>query len=275
VALRDRSYMQVAVLSGLLIMSRSLMTIAMPLWVATHTSVPRSVVAALLVGNTILSIVLQVPASKRADTAESARRTARRGGLLILPAGAMFAAATAVPVPAAILLLAVGVAGLAAAELFASVAAWSLSFELADSRVPGQYQGAFSLGLAVETVVGPLLATGVVLGLGASGWLLAGLLLGVVGIGLAATVRRVLAAQTGAAEPTVRLPMDVTLRLAYPEAATDLLSIPATTTRAPERPPAVDVPMLLPVYAVGRATPVRSSNRQFAFVRTSTQTAVH
>jgi MFS family permease len=71
VALRDRSYMSVAVLSGLLVTSRSLLTIAMPLWVATHTAVPRTVVAALLVGNTILDIVLQVPTSRRADTAES------------------------------------------------------------------------------------------------------------------------------------------------------------------------------------------------------------
>src|SRR5690348_4275646 len=86
VALRDGSYMSVAVLSGLLITARSLLTIALPLWVATHTAVPRTVVAALLIGNTVVSIVLQVPTSRRADTAESARRTARRGGLLILPA---------------------------------------------------------------------------------------------------------------------------------------------------------------------------------------------
>jgi MFS family permease len=205
--------------------------------------------------------VLQVPTSRRADTAESARRTARRGGLLILPACVLFAAAAAVPVPLAILLLVVGVAGLAAGELCASVAAWSLSFELADSRAPGQYQGAFALGLSVETVVGPLLATGVVLGLGASGWLLAGLLLAGFGVTLAGTVRRVLAASaTGEAEPTIRiagvaLGVDPTLRLAYPEAATDLLSLgPATpATPAPPRPRPVDVPMLLPVYAVGRA----------------------
>jgi MFS family permease len=255
--------MSVAVLCGLLITSRSLLTIALPLWVATHTAVPRTVVAALLVGNTILSIVLQVPTSRRADTAESARRTARRGGLLILPACALFAAAAAVPVPVAILLLGVGVAGLAAGELCASVAAWSLSFELADSRAPGQYQGAFALGLSVETVVGPLLATGVVLGLGASGWLLAGLLLAGFGVALASTVRRVLAASTaGSAEPTMRiagavLGVDATLRLAYPEAVTDLLSVgPTATPPPPPRPRLVDVPMLLPVYAVGRATPI-------------------
>jgi hypothetical protein len=120
----------------------------------------------------------------------------------------------------------------------------------------------------------------VVLGLGASGWLLAGLLLGLTGVGLAGTVRRVLAANAvgaagvlGAGEPTIRIAgagvgvaVDATLRLAYPEAVTDLIPI-----GSPE-PRLVDVPMLLPVYAVGRATPA-SGSRHYAFVRTSTQTS--
>lgn len=124
---------------------------------------------------------------------------------------------------------------------------------------------------------GPLLATGVVLGLGASGWLLAGLLLALVGVALAGTVRRVLAAGTvparaaGAVESTIRiagpgLGIDATQRLAYPEAITDLLPI------GPPDPLPIDVPMLFPVYAVGRATPV-SGSRHHPLMRTSTQTS--
>jgi hypothetical protein len=139
------------------------------------------------------------------------------------------------------LLLAAGVAVLTVGDLWTSVAAWSLSYELADDRIPGQYQGAFALGMSVQTVVGPLLATGLVLGLGAPGWLTAGLLSAVLGTVLATAARWALrtrppvtAGLPADAELTVRLALagatvrvacaDPTLRLAYPEAATDLLS---------------------------------------------------
>jgi len=145
------------------------------------------------------------------------------------------------------LLLVAGVIVLTIGELWTSVAAWSLSFELADDRAPGQYQGAFALGMSVETVVGPLLATGLVLGVGAPGWLIAGLLSVLLGSAIAGATRRALAtrppvaaapAGSGYAEPTMRWAYDEptvrlayaglaepTLRLAYPEAATDLLSV--------------------------------------------------
>ena len=247
VALRDVPYMSVAVLCGLLATYRSLLTIALPLWVSVYTDVPRTFVAALLVCNTILGILLQVRASRRADTAVAAQRTARLGARLILPASALFAVSAFVPATTAMLLLVAGVIVLTIGELWTSVAAWSLSFELADDRAPGQYQGAFALGMSVETVVGPLLATGLVLGVGAPGWLIAGLLSVLLGSAIAGATRRALATRppvaaaptgSGYAEPTMRWAYDEptvrlayaglaepTLRLAYPEAATDLLSV--------------------------------------------------
>jgi hypothetical protein len=253
-ALRDRPYMTVAVLCGLLATYRSLITIAMPLWITTRTGVPHTFVAALLVINTILGIALQVPASKRAGTAEAARRSARLGARLILPACAAFAVAAYLPVGVAMAVLAIGMIVLTAGELWTSVAAWSLSFELADSRIPGQYQGAFALGLSVETIAGPLLASGLVLGLGVPGWLAAGLLSATLGGALATVASRALKAsrtleptliltpadlaamgiggdatmRLATADPAMRRrDADVTVRLAYPEAATDLLSEPA------------------------------------------------
>jgi MFS family permease len=243
VALRDGPYMSVAVLCGLLATYRSLLTIALPLWVTLYTAVPRTFIAALLVCNTILGVVLQVPASKRADTAMAAQRTARLGARLIFPACVLFAGSAAVPTTIAMLLLVAGVTVLTIGELWTSVAAWSLSFELADDRAPGQYQGAFALGMSVETVVGPLLATGLVLGLGMPGWLLAGLLSALLGTAIVTATRRALLTRppvvpAPAAEPTMRWAYDdptvrlayagltePALRLAYPEAATDLLSV--------------------------------------------------
>jgi hypothetical protein len=121
-----------------------------------------------------------------------------------------------------------------------------LSFELADSRIPGQYQGAFSLGMSVEAIAGPLLATGLVLGFGIPGWLAAGALFAVLGTAVAAATRRALGtrpvladatADLSLAEPTVRLAQvdptrrlahtrptaDPTTRLAYADPTADLL----------------------------------------------------
>ncbi|MET7551866.1 MFS transporter [Streptomyces sp. NPDC005500] len=244
VALRDAPYMSVAVLCGLLATYRSLLTIALPLWVATNTDVPPPYVAALFACNTILGIALQVQTSRRADTAEAARRAARIGAYLIFPACAIFAVSAAVPLMLAMLLLALGVVVLTVGELLTSAAAWSLSFELADGRVPGQYQGAFALGMSVETVVGPLLATGLVLGLGGPGWLLAGLLSALLGSTLAVATRwalrtrpAVLTGEVAPFEPTVRLTYaaaDATLLTAYAEAATNAAEYgPASTTLRP------------------------------------------
>jgi MFS family permease len=243
VALRDRPYMSVAVLCGLLATYHSLLTIALPLWVAGHTRAPHSMVAALFVINTGLSVALQMSASRRADTVTAARRTALLGARLVAPACALFAIAATVPATSAIVLLIAGAVVLTVGELWTSAAAWSLSFELADSRAPGQYQGAFALGMSVDSVAGPLLATGLVLGLGIVGWFAAGAVFLFLGTAVARATQRALltrpapASPAGLAptlrfavvDPTVRI--DATLRLAYPEAATDLLSMPVPAYR--------------------------------------------
>jgi hypothetical protein len=217
-ALRDRPYMSVAVLCGLLATYHSLLTIALPLWVANNTDAPDALVAALFVCNTGLSVGLQTRASRRADTATAARRTARLGARLIAPACALFAMAATVPATTAVVLLVAGVVVLTVGELWTSAAAWSLSFELADSRAPGQYQGAFSLGMSIDAVAGPLLATGLVLGFGIVGWLGAGLLFVLLGSAVAGASQRALLTRPagGAGDRTVRLAhADVTVRLAH------------------------------------------------------------
>ncbi len=217
VALRDRPYMGVALLCGLIATHRSLMTLALPLWVTTRTDAPDAVVAALFLASTALSIALQVRASHGTDTVEGARRAARLGATFVAPACVLFASAAWVPPTTAVVLLVAGVAVLTAGDLWTSAATWSLSFELADSRAPGQYQGAFALGMSAEAVAGPLIATGLVLWLGTAGWLLAGGLFIAAAATVTGAVQRALATRpprTHAMEPTMRLALaDPTARL--------------------------------------------------------------
>ncbi|MFE4924290.1 MFS transporter [Streptomyces sp. NPDC056661] len=228
-ALRDVPYMSVAVLCGMLATYRSLLTIALPLWVTTYTDVPPSYIAVLFTCNTVLGILLQVQVSKRADTVEAARRAAGLGALLIFPACAIFAISVAAPLILAMLLLALGVVALTVGELLTSSAAWCLSFELADDRVPGQYQGAFALGMSVETVIGPLLATGLVVGVGATGWLTAGVLSVVIGFTLTVATRWALDTRAAVLTPEP-CPPDLPVRLAYAEAIPTLNLQPRAAT---------------------------------------------
>jgi len=172
-ALRDTPYVAVALVCGLLATHHSLLVIALPIWVATRTDAPGPVISALFVLNTAMVIALQVWASKHAGTVRGAIGAARRGAWVIVPGCALIGISALVPAAVAIAALIVGVALLTLGELWTSVAAWSFSFEFASPQAPAQYQGAFSLGMSVESIAGPLLATSVVLGLGVPGWLVA------------------------------------------------------------------------------------------------------
>ncbi|GAB3950860.1 hypothetical protein GCM10027614_51940 [Micromonospora vulcania] len=67
--LRDRPFMAVSLLSGLLTAHQTLYLTVMPLWILTHTDAPKTVIAALVLLNTVLIVLLQVRASRGADTA--------------------------------------------------------------------------------------------------------------------------------------------------------------------------------------------------------------
>ncbi|MGH8932665.1 MAG: MFS transporter [Egibacteraceae bacterium] len=188
IALRDMPYLTMALLCGLLATHHSLLVIALPIWVATHTDAPGSVVSGLFLLNTLLAVALQVWASRYAANVRGAASAARWGAWVIAPACALIAIAAFVPLAPAVAMLASGVALLTLGELLTSVASWALSFELAAPQAPAQYQGTFALGMSVESIAGPLLATGVVIFLGAAGWLAAAavfLLLGYVARGAA------------------------------------------------------------------------------------------
>ena len=67
--LADRPFMAVSLLSGLLTAHQTLYLTVMPLWILTHTDAPKALIAGLVLLNTVLIVLLQVRASRGADTA--------------------------------------------------------------------------------------------------------------------------------------------------------------------------------------------------------------
>ncbi|MEU4470691.1 MFS transporter [Micromonospora sp. NPDC023888] len=169
--LRDRPFMVVSLLSGLLTAHGVLYLTVMPLWILTHTDAPKTVIAGLVLLNTILIVLLQVRVSRGADTAAGAARASRRGGLLValsclvLPISAVTRGLLTVVVLVAAALL------LILAELIESAGTWGLTATLPPAGERGAYVGALGLGVQLQYLIAPAGLTALGVTTGGWGWL--------------------------------------------------------------------------------------------------------
>lgn len=131
--LRERPYLAVCVLNGLLMTYGAILTVALPLWIVRSTRSPAWTVGGVFLLNTVLAVLL-----------------------------------------------------LTAGEVLQSAGGWGLSYALAPEQRQGQYLGAFTMGTRIYDTAGPVLVSGLVLGLGAVGWVVLGLLFPLLAAGLAA-----------------------------------------------------------------------------------------
>jgi Na+/melibiose symporter-like transporter len=183
-ALRDRRYLKVTLLHGVLGLQSEMLAYGLPLWVVYGTDAPHWMVAVLLTTNTILVAACQVPVSARVRTIADAVVVGRRSGLVFLFSAAILASAhwsggmmTVGLLLAAVLVHTVG-------ELWQAASAFLLSFDLAQEHAHGQYQGVFALGRGLKRAIAPALLGLLCLRWGPPGWLLLGMTLAIVARGL-------------------------------------------------------------------------------------------
>lgn len=178
--LRNRPYTLVTALCGLTSIHYEVLSIALPLWIAGHSDAPRWSISAVILANTLLVVLLQVPFSRGTGDSSTAARAVRRSGGALLIGWAVIASAVFAGSPAlAFVLLVVGMVLHTAGELWHSAGSYGLSYELAPAGAHGEYQGFFSLGRGATAAVAPLVVTTVCLADGpdwrpVSGWLLLG-----------------------------------------------------------------------------------------------------
>ena len=170
-AVRDRRYLGVAAVNGVLTLHMSLLSVAMPLWVTLHTKAPASLVGLLLVVNTVLAVTLQVRATRGTDTVPGGARALRRAGMALALTCLLFALAAQLPLPLAIATLAAAAVALTAGELLQSAGGWALSYQLSPERNRAEYLATFNLGTGAQFVVGPTVVTIGVVGTGLPGWI--------------------------------------------------------------------------------------------------------
>ncbi|MCX5210091.1 MFS transporter [Kitasatospora sp. NBC_00240] len=205
IALRDKPYLLLTGLDGIMSIQTQVLIFALPLWIIGHTTAPRWFVGAGVAVNTVLVVCLQVRASRGIDGNMAAGRTVRRAGVAFLVALALFAASGGVPRWVAMTVIAAGVIVYTVGELWHTAASFELSFGLAPAHAQGQYSGLYGIGQGLSSAVGPPLLGMVCIGLGWPGWLAMGLVFLLVGLLMPSVVtwsdrtrKRTVALDTGA-----------------------------------------------------------------------------
>lgn len=180
-AFTDRPYLVFTALYGAMGLQYPVVSLLLPIWIAEHTEAPRWTVAALFAVNSAFCVLLQTRIGSRIETPHDGGRAFRVAGLLFLVSCPMMALAAYTPVwaTAGLVLAAVFVHSLG--EVWESSAGFALGFGLAPDHAQGQYQGLLGLGFSAGQALAPAILTTVVLGLGATGWLLLALFFAALG----------------------------------------------------------------------------------------------
>ncbi len=176
-ALRDRPFL-VATLTNLFgSLHDSALFIGLPLWLVKRTDAPHWTIPSMTVFNCLLVVALQARLTRGTDTSRGAA-IAQWRGTLALGAGCVLLVFLTEPMGTVGYALLVGaVVLLTVSEMVQSAGAWGLSYSLADERRVTEYQAVFGLSLDAQEILGPVLVTGLVLGVPHGwGWALLGAL---------------------------------------------------------------------------------------------------
>jgi Major Facilitator Superfamily len=169
--LRDRPYLTLVVLDGLLSMHNLLLDVVLPLWVLHHTHAPRWMIAVILLTNTTLVVLLQVRVARGTDETGPAARASRAGSLCLGVACVVFALSEGVSAPLACVLLVLGAVAHVFGEIRQAAGSWGISFGLAPDHAQGQYQGTYAMGADIGKMIAPAVLTWLAIDHGQLGWL--------------------------------------------------------------------------------------------------------
>lgn len=184
-------YLVLAGLNGLLYLHAVILTIGLPLWVATATTGPPPLIGAIVVTNTLLAVGLQMRLSRGVEGLRSAATRQRRAGIA-LAVCCLLVALTGTTGPAVtVVLVLVATVALTIGEVYQAIGGWGLSFELSPEASRGYFLSVYGLGSTGAMIIGPWLLTAVVMPAGELGWAGLAAMLAIVGACVPMIVRRV------------------------------------------------------------------------------------
>ncbi|ROQ31058.1 MFS transporter [Streptomyces sp. PanSC19] len=159
---RDRGFLAFTTGDAVFFLHDSILQVALPLWIVHATDAPVGLAPLLMVANSALVVLFQVPLSRFGTTTDAARR-------LLGPLAGLFAVGTlALAVSAlggrtlAITALVTAAVALTFAEMIHTIVSWEISVALAPDDAQGAYLGVHGLAQSTQRFAGPLLMTGLV-----------------------------------------------------------------------------------------------------------------
>lgn len=175
-AWRNPGIVVLSLCNGVLSSNQVLLNVVVPLWLVERTDAPQALLAWLFGTNTVLAVLLQVRASRVADSVDGSLRAVRWSGWAFVVSCALIAWTHETVGWVSILLIWIGHVTITGAELWQSAADWSFTSELSDHRRLGDYQGVWGLGYQIEPIVFPALYTFLALQVGTAGWIVIALI---------------------------------------------------------------------------------------------------
>jgi MFS family permease len=170
-AWRNPGFVVLSLCNGVLSSNQVLLNVVVPLWLVERTDAPQALLAWLFGTNTVLAVLLQVRASRVADSVDGSLRAVRWSGWAFIVSCGLIAWTHETVGWISILLIWIGHVTITGAELWQSAADWSFTSELSDHRRLGDYQGVWGLGYQVEPIIFPALYTYLALQVGTPGWI--------------------------------------------------------------------------------------------------------
>jgi len=171
VRVRDPRYLMLAASNGVLSLHTVVLSVGLPLWIATRTQAPAAVVGVVVALNTALAITLGVRLSRGADGLRAGAARHNRAGwclaaccALVVLSGELGSAGATVVLLAATVVLTLG-------ELWQSMGGWGVSYALAPDDQRSTYLTIYYLGEPLASMAGPALLTMAVITAGSAGWL--------------------------------------------------------------------------------------------------------
>jgi predicted MFS family arabinose efflux permease len=183
--LRDRRFLFFMVANGVLALHNSLLFIALPLWIIRATSAPIAMVSVCLAVNTVLTAVGQTWWAGIVSDARRASLAFVATGMLLAACCAILAGTRYTGAVVACVLLLIGIVALTTGENMQSVASWQISFAYPPKARRSTYLSVFNIGLSGETMIGPIVVTGLAVSGGPLGWGALGCVFAVAGLACA------------------------------------------------------------------------------------------
>lgn len=157
--LRHRRFVALGAVTSVLSLNTTILQIGLALWVVRETSAPTWIVGLLFTLNTVIVVVLQVPASRGTETPRGVGRAYARAGFALAAASALFVVAAHRGLALAIVLLVAATVLLTAGEMFSAASEWAAPTILAPSHLRGRYLAFFRTATGTQDLAGPAIVS--------------------------------------------------------------------------------------------------------------------